>query len=128
MAEAHFQAIGPTTLRVQGEVDTSNSEALAEALGALAESVPSEDGDVVMDMEGLTFIDSSGVRVLIQAARSLQGRGRLVLRSAPPLVERLFDTLGLSNMEELVIEPSTQPAAQASAEGAGGGSGSGSHR
>src|SRR5262245_34008736 len=123
MAEARFEAAGSRTLRVEGEVDTSNSDALAEALVAITDPDAS-DGDVVVDMAGLTFIDSSGFRVLIQFARSLQDRGRLVIRSAPPLVLRLFDTLGLSNLDELVIEP----LAQRSSEGAAGGSGSGNQR
>jgi stage II sporulation protein AA (anti-sigma F factor antagonist) len=125
MAEARFQAGGPRTIRVEGEVDTSNSDALAEALHGVTEG--NGNGDVVVDMEGLTFIDSSGFRVLIQAARSLEGRGRLVLRSAPPLVERLFHTLGLSSMEQIVMEPSAQPSS-GSVAADGGGSGSGSQR
>jgi anti-sigma B factor antagonist len=107
MAEARFQTEGPRTLRVEGEVDTSNTDALEEALLAHAGG----DGDVVVDLAQLTFIDSSGFRVLIRAAKALEGRGRLVLRSAPPLVGRLIDTLGLASLDELlVIEPSDQPA------------------
>jgi anti-anti-sigma factor len=62
-------------LTLIGEVDLNTSDLLRAEL-ALACS--SGDGDVVIDLTGLTFIGSSGLHVLIETASSL-GQRRLVL-------------------------------------------------
>jgi stage II sporulation protein AA (anti-sigma F factor antagonist) len=51
---------------------------------------------VTVDLAELTFMDSSGVRLLLQkwAAKRDEG-GDLVLRAPTPPVQRLFDLLGL---------------------------------
>lgn len=60
-----------------GEVDLNTSELLRAEL-ALACASGDGDGDVVIDFTGLTFIGSSGLHVLLEAA-TLLGERRLVL-------------------------------------------------
>ncbi|MFD4676473.1 STAS domain-containing protein [Lentzea sp. NPDC058450] len=62
-----------------GEVDLNTCDLLRSELAlACASDSGSGSGDVVIDFSGLTFIGSSGLRVLIEAAESL-GERRLVL-------------------------------------------------
>jgi anti-anti-sigma factor len=83
-------------LDVRGEVDLDTSERLAAAVV----EVP---GRVVLSLEGVTFIDSSGLRGLIQAQRSIRDRGDdLVLRRPAPVVRRLLEITGL--LDEFTIE------------------------
>ncbi|MFG0318677.1 MAG: STAS domain-containing protein [Planctomycetota bacterium JB042] len=50
----------PPGLRLSGDIDSHTAPDLAEALG----SIPA-DRDVELDMAGVGFIDSSGLRVLV---------------------------------------------------------------
>lgn len=70
---------------VEGEID-----ALAEP--AFRDYVRERSGRrVVFDLSGLTFIDSAGLQVLIDAHR----RGQAAYCALAPRVARLFDLLGL---------------------------------
>jgi anti-anti-sigma factor len=66
---------GVPIVRVRGEVDLSNAdEVLRSIQGAVDGSARG------LDLRGLEFFDSSGVRLLFQAARSAAGAGvRLVV-------------------------------------------------
>jgi anti-sigma B factor antagonist len=65
---------GTCRLTLRGELDLATAAQLEQAL--------SEAGDdVLLDLRGLTFMDSTGVRVLLEAAE----RSRDGLRIVPPL-------------------------------------------
>ena len=54
---------------------------------------------VTVDASGLSFLDSASVRVLVLAARALQGRhGRLVLVRPQPVVARLLEITGADRL------------------------------
>ncbi len=84
-------ADGPTVF-VRGEVDLASAPQLREAtLDALSRC----SKDLRLDLAGVTFMDVSGLQVLLSAQRraSLTG-GRLVLTRTPPIVERLLELTG----------------------------------
>ena len=55
--------------------------------------------DVVLDLENLTFMDSSGIGVLLGRLRILQSRGgTLSVRNMQPSVEKLFRLSGLQRV------------------------------
>ena len=73
-----------------GEIDAHTSPALAAAID---EAGP----DVVLDLSGVEFVDSSGLRVLIDAHQRLADAGgglRLVALSEP--VRRLLEISGVT--------------------------------
>jgi anti-sigma B factor antagonist len=76
-----------------GELDPHTVPMLAEELDdALASGVTS----VALDLSGLTFIDSSGLRVVISTHRQLEERGgKLVVRQPSDTVRRLLELTGL---------------------------------
>jgi anti-sigma B factor antagonist len=80
-------------LRLAGEIDAASSVALA------AELDPLPTGHrIVLDLAAVTFIDSSGLRVLIDAHRRAETEGRLLVIANPsPPVSRLFEISGLTN-------------------------------
>jgi anti-anti-sigma factor len=83
---------------VAGEIDASTAPALDDALSHL----PIGDGPVVLDLSGVSFIDSSGLRVLISLAGRARDEGRSVaLRDPSPTVARLLEITGLAEMFEL---------------------------
>jgi anti-anti-sigma factor len=81
----------PRTLRLAGELDLNDADALAGRLAVEGEG----PGDLTLDVSQLTFIDSTGLRALLRAADSLAGRGNLVLRSPSPAVRRVLELMGL---------------------------------
>lgn len=82
---------GPGHLRLVGELDVAEADALIERAGA---SIPTE-GNLVLEVDELSFIDSSGVRALVTIAGMLPAGGRLVLRAPMPAVRRVLDLVGI---------------------------------
>jgi anti-sigma B factor antagonist len=89
----------PRGFRLVGELDVSNIERLNAAL----EPDLQDGGTVTLDLAGLAFMDSSGIQALIQAARTLGDRGRLVVRSPGRIVRRLLDLIPVSRLENVDV-------------------------
>jgi anti-sigma B factor antagonist len=86
---------GPTgerIVRVRGELDIATVSHLERALLR-----PRDPGErVVLDLGGLRFMDSSGLRVLLRARTEAKaGRWELYLRDVPANIERLFSISGV---------------------------------
>lgn len=75
-------------LLVEGDIDIATAPQLSERI---LEHVSATDGDVVLDMSGVPFMDSSGLAVLLIAQQRLTPQGRrLALRGAqPPVISAL---------------------------------------
>jgi anti-sigma B factor antagonist len=82
-------------LALFGELDVISAPELAEQLDALAaEACPR----VLLELSGLTFVDSAGVSVLVKARHEAEAHGRrLILRSATEQVHQVFSVLGLAD-------------------------------
>jgi anti-sigma B factor antagonist len=79
-------------LRLAGEIDAASTPQLITALDPL----PGNDGDIVIDLSEVSFIDSSGLRALIDAHQRAERSGRRVVMAQPSaVVRRLFDISGL---------------------------------
>lgn len=66
---------GLALLTVTGEIDTLTAPQLSTALDEL---LAVADGDLAVDLDGVTFLASSGLGVLIHAAREATRRRRLL--------------------------------------------------
>ena len=81
---------------LSGEVDAHTAPTLAAALDELPAGV------VMLDMAGVSFMDSSGLRVLMEATtRARDGGGDLVVASPSPAVARLVEISGLGEQIRL---------------------------
>jgi anti-sigma B factor antagonist len=81
-------------LVLAGELDAHTAPQLAERLAEL----PPGAGDVVLDIEQIEFMDSSGLRVVIDVhQRALDANRRLVLRHPTAAVSRLLEISGLAD-------------------------------
>jgi anti-anti-sigma factor len=76
---------------LRGELDLASAGALERALHA-AEAGPER---LVVDLSGLTFIDSTGIHVLLQAQQ--RADGRLSLRRGPDEVHRVLELTGVAD-------------------------------
>jgi anti-anti-sigma factor len=82
-------------LSVSGDVDPVT----APELGAhLDECVAAGHPVVVVDLGGVAFIDSSGLRVLVTAHQALGDGRRLELRNLRSAVQRVVDLSGLAEV------------------------------
>ena len=87
-------------LLLDGELDPHTAPILRRELDALVEAGSTT---VVLDMQALRFIDSSGLRVVISAHRELrEAGGQLSLRSLSDTARRLLEITGLTDHIEIV--------------------------
>jgi anti-sigma B factor antagonist len=85
-----------------GEVDLVT---VHEVRSALAEAA-SEARRVVIDLREVTFMDSSGLRLLVEAQRQSEQDGyALAVVRGPAALDRLFDVTGLGDRLELHDDP-----------------------
>jgi anti-anti-sigma factor len=72
--------------RLEGELDMATVGGLSELLHATAES----DDPIVLDFSGVLFMDSSGLRALLEGARS-DDCGPVVIKDPSHQVRRLLE-------------------------------------
>jgi anti-sigma B factor antagonist len=92
---------GRTVVAARGEVDALTTPEFGAEVG---EVVRGRETDVVIDLRDATFIDSSGVHVLLNAQRRLTRGGRrlsVICGNSP--VRRVFELARLT--ETLGLEP-----------------------
>ena len=98
----------PDGLRLVGQVDASNVDGLQ---GALDGTIGSDGmGDVFhLDLKRLEFSDVSGIRSLVGAAERAGGKRRIVLHGLPPLMGRVMNVVGWSELPSLEISEEAFP-------------------
>ena len=89
---------------LQGELDLPATAELEPELDRLA-GKPSVDV-VVLDLRGLQFLDSSGLRLVVVIDRRLREAGRrLALVRGPQPVQRVFEITRMTERLEFVDTP-----------------------
>ncbi|MFN2543539.1 MAG: STAS domain-containing protein [Actinomycetota bacterium] len=92
---------GERGFRLSGELDMSNARELASNL----DPEILRGGTIVLDVPDLTFMDSTGLQVLIRCALQLGDRGRIVLRAPGNLVRSILElAVRTDRLPNLVIE------------------------
>lgn len=92
-----------TTIVLSGQLDLASVGALDETVGSLHPLTT----PVVVDVAGVTFIDSSGLRALMalhEASLTATGVG-IRLLSVGPAVRRVLELTGLVQIFEVVAVP-----------------------
>jgi anti-anti-sigma factor len=84
-----------TVVALSGEADRATLHVVREVLA----DVIAGEGDVVVDLAQVEFIDTAALRVVLQAREALKGSGRhLTLRSPSRSAGRLLGLLGLGHL------------------------------
>lgn len=91
---------GVATVSVRGEVDVYTAPRLREQLYAVvADSIPR----VVLDLSAMTFIDSTGLGVVVGTLKRLrEAGGDLVIRSPSRSTRKVLEITGLTRILEIV--------------------------
>jgi anti-sigma B factor antagonist len=77
---------------LRGELDVTSADGLSNSLVELAGST------LVVDLSGLTFMDSSGIGAVVRARNRIkaEGLGDLVLTRPSAIVHKALEIVGLS--------------------------------
>lgn len=76
--------------QLSGELDAHTANALSQAMSVLPA------GEILVDLAAVSFVDSSGLRVLLDATnRARSTGGDLVIASPQASVQRLIEISGL---------------------------------
>ena len=92
-----FYSSGRLTIRFVGELDHAAASGAMRAVASAAEEfLPRQ---CVLDLAGLTFMDSSGVAVILRSRRLLAAVGAdLQVASPPEQARRVLELAGLDSM------------------------------
>jgi anti-sigma B factor antagonist len=86
-------------LRLSGDIDIA---AVAKLEAGLEQATDEATTGLVLDMSGVTFIDSSGLRVLAELhKRQSGGAGSLTIRTPSSPVVRILELTGMTDMFEI---------------------------
>jgi anti-anti-sigma factor len=84
------------TILLEGELDLASHDVLSHAIGTLADG-----GPITLDLKKLEFMDSSGLRAVIAAARHADA---LILRSPRGQVHQLLRLCDIERLENVRLE------------------------
>lgn len=101
LAVVRVQASEQLILHVSGELDLATAPVLELELELAWAGDP---GALVLDLHELTFIDSTGLRLIVDThRRAVAEEKRFSVRRLPRQAQRLFDLVGLTG--RLPVEP-----------------------
>ena len=94
---------GKVVAVLSGEVDLST---VADVERRLDAALPGDAPLMVLDLRAVTFLDSSGLRLVLRTdKRQRSGGNRLVIVQGPRRVARLFEITGIGAEVEIVDDP-----------------------
>jgi anti-anti-sigma factor len=97
------QREGQTRVVLAGELDIASAPQFEEGLAAVEGDTP---GVLVLDLRGVEFIDSTGLRAVIAADERARSAGRrFVIVRGTAAVERVFSVTQLDQRLEIVDDP-----------------------
>ena len=89
---------GNVQLALVGRLDTTTSSELETVL----DEVLPQATDLVFDLEGLEFISSAGLRLILRAQKTMNTQGSMRLTHVADAVAEIFDITGFTDF--LAIE------------------------
>ena len=95
-----FLDSGKLTVALTGEIDHHCAKAYIQVIAAKIETYMPEV--CVLDFRDVTFVDSSGIAVVINALRNMsQIEGKLLLSGISPQPMRVFRASGIDKLVEI---------------------------
>ena len=87
-----------TTLEIIGRLDTTT----APELEVVVDNYLADTQELVLDFQGLEYISSAGLRVLLKAQKSMMKRGKMKILNVNEAIMEVFEITGFSDI--LTIE------------------------
>ena len=99
----HFTSFleeGRLTVALNGEIDHHCAKAYIQAISAKIEAYTPDV--CILDFQAVSFVDSSGIAVVINALRSMtQIEGKLLLTGIAPQPMRVFRASGIDKLVDI---------------------------
>jgi anti-anti-sigma factor len=90
---------GVTVLRLSGRLDTSTAP---EAQAEITALLKGETDKLLVNLEGVDYVSSAGLRVLLMAAKGIRKKnGTIVLCALSENVSNVFEMSGFSSIFEI---------------------------
>ena len=90
---------GISIVEVQGEIDVYTSSWVKEAI---AEFIKNGNYNIIINLEGVRYIDSTGLGVLIGALKRVkEHEGSISLICTNPQIKKIFNITGLSKIFDI---------------------------
>ena len=89
---------GALTVSLEGRLDTVTSPDLEKALSDALSDVT----ELVFDLSKLEYVSSAGLRILLTAQKTMNARGKMVVKNVGETVAEIFEVTGFSDI--LTIE------------------------
>jgi anti-anti-sigma factor len=91
------------TARITGEIDLSNASQLEETI---VDAVPNTALGMVVDLSGVEYLDSAGVRMLVHLVERFRWRQQ-VMRAAAPDGSRVRGVLSMAGADGVIAVDAT---------------------
>jgi len=98
MSTFAVQADPGGVLWLAGEFDLAGIDEFQAAVDAVLDA----QGELVLDLSELTFLDSTGIRAFLIVANTVEGG--VVLRKPTPSVRRVLDLVGIEGRRGIRID------------------------
>lgn len=85
------------TLKIDGRLDTVTAPEFEKKVSALGEEVK----HLILDMEGLTYISSAGLRVLLAAQKKMNQLGTMKVIKVCDVVMDVIEMTGFADILEI---------------------------
>ena len=82
------------TFTLEGRLDTITAPELEGKINEVVDNA----NKLILDLAGLEYISSAGLRVLLGAAQAMDGKGDMVVRNLTKSVMEVFELTGFSRM------------------------------
>lgn len=82
------------TFMLEGRLDTITSPDLESQINAVTDDAKK----LILDLAGLEYISSAGLRVLLGAAQAMEDKGDMVVRNLTQSVNEVFELTGFSRL------------------------------
>ncbi len=89
---------GAVTLGIIGRLDTQTAPELDKELSTVLDGCE----NLIFDMEGLEYISSAGLRIILKAQKAMKAQGSMKLVHVNESVMEVFDITGF--LDFLIIE------------------------
>ena len=85
---------GALTVALEGRLDTTSAPQLEGELKGSLDGVTS----LVLDLEGLEYISSAGLRVLLSAQKLMNKQGEMTITHVNDVIMEIFDVTGFTDI------------------------------
>lgn len=83
---------------LDGRLDTITAPQLEEEIKSSLDGIT----DLIFNFSGLTYVSSAGLRVLLSSQKTMNEKGRMVVKNVSEEIQEIFDVTGFSDI--LTIE------------------------